>query len=69
MFQQRHYEFLAAWIANATLCTTDPMARNLVASSLADRLERDNPRFKRAKFLTACAYHPWVEPTDDGTGV
>ena len=53
MFSRKHYEYLAAWLANATICTTDPMARNLFASSLADRLEMDNPRFDRARFLAA----------------
>jgi hypothetical protein len=53
MFSKRHYVFLADWLASATICTTNPMARGLVASGLADRLERDNPRFDRARFLKA----------------
>lgn len=55
MFAKRHYEFLADWLATSTLCTTDPMARALVASSLADRLGRDNSRFDRTRFLKAVA--------------
>jgi hypothetical protein len=54
MFQHRHYEYLAHWLKTATICTSDSMARNLFASSLADRLERDNPRFDRRRFLKAC---------------
>ena len=26
MFAKRHYEFLAAWLASATICTTDPQS-------------------------------------------
>jgi hypothetical protein len=54
MFQHRHYELLADWLAHGTFCTSDSMARNLFASSLADKLERDNPRFDRKRFLKAC---------------
>lgn len=32
--------------------------RNEVAGRFADRLERDNPRFDRARFLTACGVSP-----------
>ena len=52
IFVKRHYEFLADWLANASMCVSD-RDRRLVASSLCDRLERDNPRFKREKFLAA----------------
>jgi hypothetical protein len=62
MFQHRHYEVLADWLGNATLCVTDERARRLVASSLADTLQRDNPRFKRDRFLAACAKgRNWLE--------
>ena len=52
---KRQFEFLAAWLASATICTTDPMARALFASSLADKLAATNERFDRARFLKACA--------------
>ena len=51
MFSKRHYEFLAAWLDNAAMAVGD-LDRRLVAHSLADRLERDNPRFDRHRFLT-----------------
>ena len=50
MFSKRHYEFLAAWLDNAAMAVGD-LDRRLVAHSLADRLERDNPRFDRHRFL------------------
>ena len=54
MFSKRHYEYLADWLRTGTFCTTDSsMARTLFASSLADRLQRDNPRFDRKRFLAA----------------
>ena len=52
MFSKRHYEFLAAWLDNAAMAVGD-LDRRLVAHSLADRLERDNPRFNRHRFLKA----------------
>lgn len=55
MFSKRHYEYLADWLRAGTFCTTDNMARTLFASSLADRLQRDNPRFDRKRFLAAAA--------------
>ena len=57
MFSKQHYEFLADWLNTAAIATTDEMAVNLVASSLADRLERESPRFDRSRFLTACGNH------------
>ena len=50
MFSKRHYEFLAAWLDNAAMAIGD-LDRRLVAHSLADRLERDSPRFDRQCFL------------------
>jgi hypothetical protein len=52
MFQKRHYEFLADWLANAAMAVSD-LDRHLVAHSLADRLECDNSRFDRNRFLKA----------------
>ena len=35
-------------------CKTAPLALNMVVSYLVDKLAADNPRFDRARFLTAC---------------
>jgi hypothetical protein len=51
-FQRRHYVELADWLANASMAVGD-LDRRLVAHSLADKLERDNPRFDRHRFLKA----------------
>ena len=52
-FQRRHYVELADWLANASMALYSRTDRVLVAHSLADRLARDNPRFKRERFLKA----------------
>jgi hypothetical protein len=52
MFSKRHYEYLADWLRDASMAVAD-IDRRLVASSLADRLSRDNPRFDRKRFLAA----------------
>ena len=52
MFQKRHYDFLADWLANVAMAVGE-MDRRLVTHSLADRLQRDNPRFQRERFLKA----------------
>ena len=54
MFSKQHYRFLEDWLNTAAIATTDPMAVNLIASSLADRLSIESHRFDRAKFLRAC---------------
>lgn len=51
MFSKRHYEYLADWLKDASMAVAD-IDRRLVASSLADRLQRDNPRFDRKRFLS-----------------
>jgi hypothetical protein len=51
-FQRRHYVELAHWLADAAMPIRE-LDRRLVAHSLADRLERDNPRFRRQRFLDA----------------
>jgi hypothetical protein len=51
-FQRRHYVELADWLANASMAVRE-LDRRLIAHSLADRLERDNPRFRRQRFLDA----------------
>jgi hypothetical protein len=52
MFSKRHYEYLAAWLDTAAMAVSD-RDRRLVAHSLADRLERDNPHLDRHRFLKA----------------
>ena len=51
-FQRRHYVELADWLANASMAVQQ-LDRRLIAHSLADRLERDDPRFRRQRFLDA----------------
>jgi hypothetical protein len=51
-FQRRHYVELADWLASASMAVRE-LDRRLIAHSLADRLERDNPRFRRQRFLDA----------------
>jgi hypothetical protein len=52
-FERRHYVELADWLANARMALYSRTDRVLVAHSLADRLERDNARFDRNRFLKA----------------
>lgn len=56
MFQQRHFVFVADLIRNAPYSTENEVAfqRQRWASHFADAFARDNPRFKRDKFLKAC---------------
>lgn len=63
MFSQRHYVFLAAFIAYERSVSTgvswdkDSERTKTIdglARLLATRLEQDNPKFKRARFLDAC---------------
>jgi hypothetical protein len=51
-FQRRHYCVVADWLRTAPMAIRE-LDRRLVAHSLADRLERDNPRFRRQRFLDA----------------
>jgi hypothetical protein len=51
-FQRRHYYVLADWLLTAPMAIPE-LDRRLVAHSLADRLERDNSRFSRQRFLDA----------------
>lgn len=62
-FQQRHYEFLASFLAYERSVSTgvswdkDTERTKTIdglARLLATRLEQDNPRFKRSHFLEAC---------------
>jgi hypothetical protein len=61
-FQQRHYESIAKVMADgrpddSSLGMAGPaMLRQWeeTIESLASAFERDNPRFKRGKFLVAC---------------
>lgn len=62
MFSKRHYELLAKFfnreVALAAMAPDNPDENRLgtcqgLARLLASELERDNPRFDRAKFLAA----------------
>lgn len=50
MMSRRHFAFIASVVATLA----DPLERHDVAHSFADALERENPRFDRARFLRAC---------------
>ena len=62
MFSKRHYEWLARFwnseqiALGADLDGLDDWTG--VVLSMADKLELDNPRFNRAKFLKACGMEP-----------
>lgn len=54
MFSKRHYEWLARWCKREIeISCADDLALNAVYS-LTDALEKNDPRFDRAKFLKAC---------------
>ena len=55
MFQQRHYEFLARFLARELAVSEGERADNVAGLTrlLARELERDNPRFKLDRFLKA----------------
>lgn len=55
IFTRQHYIWLAHWAKTAALAVSD-LDRNLMVSSLADHLGRENPSFDRIKFLKAAAY-------------
>ena len=63
MFSKRHYEFLAAFLAFERSVSTgvdwdaDEKRTEVIdglARLLARRLEQDNPKFNRKRFLEAC---------------
>lgn len=62
MFSKRHYAFLANWLKSQL---PDGIAINsagrhyhkVYAHDLARKLDADNPRFNRTKFLVACGIH------------
>lgn len=63
MFTQRHYEFLARLLKQeieVAEAQTEEREKTLqgFARILASELERDNPRFDRAKFLKAAGNIP-----------
>jgi hypothetical protein len=59
---RKHFEAIAALLNNANLAVVDengnPQAADIVVADLcnatADYFASENPRFDRAKFLTAC---------------
>ncbi len=69
-FQSRHHEAIAEVIRNHRLADTTSfgIGRELyntiqsntmahLASTLADMFEKDNPNFKREKFIRRCGWH------------
>lgn len=51
VMQRRHYELIAEIIRDNARYYDDT---HVVAGWFADRFERDDPKFKRGKFLQAC---------------
>jgi hypothetical protein len=55
---RKDYVLIADTLANLMQdfnnCGDDSVSLSLVAEELADTLATDNPRFDRARFLTAC---------------
>lgn len=51
---KKDYVLIAAAIKAASNAPGYPQRNAFVAFALADALQRDNPRFDRAKFLAAC---------------
>jgi hypothetical protein len=47
---RKDYQLIAEVFARST---GDDLAK-ILAENLADKLEQDNPRFDKARFLTAC---------------
>lgn len=57
MFSKRDY----AWLADFFATNSDHASPELVCI-LASRLEWENRRFDRVKFLVACGVEPWEKP-------
>lgn len=53
---KKDYEVIATGLLMATGDTNHTI---VVANFIADELEKDNPRFDRTKFLTACGMVAW----------
>lgn len=62
MFSQKHYQAIANEIRFVRGCywQDERYAVERVAFKLADLFSRDNPAFKREKFLAACGLPPAV---------
>ena len=58
MMTRKHFEVVAAAVAKITMRSD----RWLVANTLANNFEIDNPRFNRDRFITAC------RPTENEPG-
>lgn len=59
MMHRKQYQLIADVIARNEFSHL-PSGNNAIvslANSLADEFEKDNPRFDRARFLTACGLH------------
>lgn len=56
---KKHYEALAAEMSRIMWeSKTDPATMSHVIVGIAKVCEADNPRFDRARFLTACTNNP-----------
>lgn len=64
MLQRRHCEYLANWLATEIAAVSD-RDRCLLAYSLCDWLERDNPRFDRIAFLMSANCWPFKDNLSD----
>lgn len=58
---KKHYELIASVINGAVISASEygneddiAFIKESVAEPMADALEKDNPKFDRAKFLEAC---------------
>lgn len=52
-FTQKHYRKIAKWIAELP---EDKNLRLKFAKYLANKLEQDNPKFKKEMFFSACGF-------------
>lgn len=53
---RKDYELIAAAIKTQVAGHERDLATKVVAEAIAQALQRDNPRFDRARFLKACGF-------------
>jgi len=72
IFTQRHYNIIANLLSELAVAEvkTVPTAGKLshlsyhaetLIDCLCDIFEKDNPKFKKDKFIIACSFEPWCE--------
>ena len=59
-FTRRHYEALAETISESLVIDGNDGNPLGLVIGLMDMLERDNPKFSRARFIDACKLRDWV---------